>query len=397
MPALEAKKNIYWVGVLDKELRNFDIIMHTDYGTTYNSYLVRGSEKTVLFDTVKEPFFEEHLEHIRQVCDPSEIDYIVVNHTEPDHSGSILKLLEYAPNAKVVAGKVALNYLSEIFNAPFPSIMVTEKDTLDIGGMTLQFISAPMLHWPDSTYTYIPQAKALFTCDSFGCHFADERVFNDLIDTDFSESYQYYYDNIIGPYAHPSMANALKKIEPLEIELIANGHGPVLRKDIPHYIELYHKWSAPVVRENKQVVIAYASCYGYTKMLAEKIAEGIRHAGIDNLKVLDLETTDLEEAGKQLQQADGFLLGSPTLVADALPPVWQMLTYINPIIQKGRFAGAFGSYAWGGEAVPNLLHRMEKLNLKLPVEGYRVKLKPSDEQLQEAFVYGENFAKAMLE
>ena len=378
MPALEAKKNIYWVGVLDKELRNFDIIMHTDYGTTYNSYLVRGSEKTVLFDTVKEPFFEEHLKHIRQVCDPSEIDYIVVNHTEPDHSGSILKLLEYAPNAKVVAGKVALNYLSEIFNAPFPSIMVTEKDTLDIGGMTLQFISAPMLHWPDSTYTYIPQAKALFTCDSFGCHFADERVFNDLIDTDFSESYQYYY-------------------EPLEIELIANGHGPVLRKDIPYYIELYQKWSAPVVRENKQVVIAYVSCYGYTKMLAEKIAEGIRHAGIENLKVLDLERIDLEEAGKQLQQADGFLLGSPTLVADALPPVWQMLTYINPIIQKGRFAGAFGSYAWGGEAVPNLLHRMEKLNLKLPVEGYRVKLKPSDEQLQEAFVYGENFAKAMLE
>ena len=153
-----------------------------------------------------------------------------------------------------------------------------------------------------------------------GVIFADERVFNDLIDTDFSESYQYYYDNIIGPYAHPSMANALKKIEPLEIELIANGHGPVLRKDIPHYIELYQKWSAPVVRENKQVVIAYASCYGYTKMLAEKIAEGIRHAGIDNLKVLDLETTDLEEAGKQLQQADGFLLGSPTLVADALPP-----------------------------------------------------------------------------
>lgn len=236
MPALEAKKNIYWVGVLDKELRNFDIIMHTDYGTTYNSYLVRGSEKTVLFDTVKEPFFEEHLEHIRQVCDPSEIDYIVVNHTEPDHSGSILKLLEYAPNAKVVAGKVALNYLSEIFNAPFPSIMVTEKDTLDIGGMTLQFISAPMLHWPDSTYTYIPQAKALFTCDSFGCHFADERVFNDLIDTDFSESYQYYYDNIIGPYAHPSMANALKKIEPLEIELIANGHGPVL---LQRYSSLY--------------------------------------------------------------------------------------------------------------------------------------------------------------
>ncbi len=188
------------------------------------------------------------------------------------------------------------------------------------------------------------------------------------IDTDLSESYQYYYDNIIGPYAHPSMANALKKIEPLEIELIANGHGPVLRKDIPHYIELYQKWSAPVVRENKQVVIAYASCYGYTKMLAEKIAEGIRHAGIDNLKVFDLETTDLEEAGKQLQQATDFYWGRPLWWRMHYLLYGRCLTYINPIIQKGRFAGAFGSYAWGGEAVPNLLHRMEKLNLKLPVE-----------------------------
>ena len=150
----------------------------------------------------------------------------VVNHTEPDHSGSILKLLEYAPNAKIVAGKVALNYLSEIFNAPFPSITVTEKDTLDIGGMTLQFISAPMLQLAGQhLHLYSAWQKHCLHVTALGAILHDERVFNDLIDTDFSESYQYYYDNIIGPYAYPSMANALKKIEPLEIELIANGHG----------------------------------------------------------------------------------------------------------------------------------------------------------------------------
>ena len=182
MGALQAKENIWYVGVQDPGLRVFDIIMHSDHGTSYNSYIVKGTEKTVLFETSKEPFFEEFLANIREVCDPASLDYIVVNHTEPDHTGSMKRLLELAPGATVLGSGTALTFLKEIVNGPFPSRAVTEKDEIDLGGLTMKFLSVPMLHWPDSMYTYIPELKALFTCDSFGCHYADPRVFNDLID-----------------------------------------------------------------------------------------------------------------------------------------------------------------------------------------------------------------------
>ena len=152
MKALQATEHIWWVGALDPDLRIFDIVMRSDYGTTYNSYLLKGSEKTALFETVKEKFFEEHLEKIRQVIDPAQLDYIVVNHTEPDHSGSVAKLLELAPNATVLGSQTAISFLKEIVNKPFRHQAVTEKDQIDLGGLTLNFLSAPMLHWPDHVY-----------------------------------------------------------------------------------------------------------------------------------------------------------------------------------------------------------------------------------------------------
>ena len=157
MGALQAKENIWYVGVQDPGLRVFDIIMHSDHGTSYNSYIVKGTEKTVLFETSKEPFFEEFLANIREVCDPASLDYIVVNHTEPDHTGSMKRLLELAPGATVLGSGTALTFLKEIVNGPFPSRAVTEKDEIDLGGLTMKFLSVPMLHWPDSMYTYIPE------------------------------------------------------------------------------------------------------------------------------------------------------------------------------------------------------------------------------------------------
>ena len=168
MNALQATEHIWWVGALDPDLRVFDIVMRSDYGTTYNSYLLKGADKTALFETVKEKFFEEHLEKIRQAMDPAQLDYIVVNHTEPDHSGSVAKLLELAPNATVLGSQTAISFLKEIVNKPFRHQAVTEKDQIDLGGLTLNFLSAPMLHWPDSMYTWVPEEKALFTCDKIG-------------------------------------------------------------------------------------------------------------------------------------------------------------------------------------------------------------------------------------
>lgn len=397
MPALKITDQLYYVGVQDPDLRVFDIVMESPYGTSYNSYVVKGEAKTVLFETVKLRFFDEFLANLKEVVDLSELDYIVCDHTEPDHSGSYEQLLALCPNATVLGGSTAISFLKEIINQPFPHRVVTEADRIDLGGLTLTFLAVPMLHWPDSIFTYIPELQALFSCDSFGCHYSDPRVFNDLIEGDFEGAYRYYFDNIMGPYASPHMLNALKKIEGLPIQFIGNGHGPVIRSNVQKYIDMYRRWSTPAKKpEDPRVVIAYVSAYGYTKMLGDAIAEGMREKGVSKLEFYDLVTCDVDKARAAVAGSDAFLLGSPTLVGDALPPVWQMLIGLNPVIHRGKPAGAFGCYAWSGEAVPNLQARMEQLKLKVPVPGLRVKLKPSAEQLEQGRQFGRDFAEAIL-
>ena len=397
MSAIKAMDDLWWVGVEDHDLRVFDIVMHSDWGTSYNAYAVRGAEGVALFETVKEKFFDEYLQNLKEVCSLDEVKYIVVGHTEPDHSGSLEKLLELTPNATVVGSATAITFLKEIVNKPFASRAVKEGDTIDLGGRTLTFLSVPFLHWPDSMYTYIPEMKALFTVDSFGCHYADDRVFNDLIDGDFTEAYKYYFDCIMGPFK-PFVLKALDKIKGLDIQFIGNGHGPVLRANIPHYLELYRQWAAPVVvpADERRVAIAYVSAYGYTKQLAGVIADALAEGGVKHVELYDLVECDLETARAAVQSADGFLLGSPTLVGDALSPIYEMLVGLNPIIHKGKPAGAFGSYGWSGEAVPKLTAQMQAIGLKLPVEGLKVRFKPSEAQLAEARQFGLDFAAAVL-
>ncbi|WP_419503496.1 FprA family A-type flavoprotein [Candidatus Allofournierella excrementavium] len=397
MSAIKAMDDLWWVGVEDHDLRVFDIVMHSDWGTSYNAYAVRGAEGVALFETVKEKFFDEYLANLKEVCSLDEVKYIVVGHTEPDHSGSLEKLLDLTPNATVVGSATAITFLKEIVNKPFVSRAVKEGDTIDLGGRTLTFLSVPFLHWPDSMYTYIPEMKALFTVDSFGCHYADDRVFNDLIDGDFTEAYKYYFDCIMGPFK-PFVLKALDKIKPLDIQFIGNGHGPVLRANIPHYLELYRQWATPVVvpADERRVAIAYVSAYGYTKQLAGVIADALAEGGVKHVELYDLVECDLETARAAVQTADGFLLGSPTLVGDALPPIYEMLVGLNPIIHKGKPAGAFGSYGWSGEAVPKLTAQMQAIGLALPVEGLKVRFKPSEAQLAEARQFGLDFAAAVL-
>ena len=397
MSAIKAMDDLWWVGVEDHDLRVFDIVMHSDWGTSYNAYAVRGAEGVALFETVKEKFFDEYLQNLKEVCSLDEVKYIVVGHTEPDHSGSLEKLLDLTPNATVVGSATAITFLKEIVNKPFASRAVKEGDTIDLGGRTLTFLSVPFLHWPDSMYTYIPEMKALFTVDSFGCHYADDRVFNDLIDGDFTEAYKYYFDCIMGPFK-PFVLKALDKIKPLDIQFIGNGHGPVLRANISHYLELYRHWATPVVvpADERRVAIAYVSAYGYTKQLAGVIADALAEGGVKHVELYDLVECDLETARAAVQTADGFLLGSPTLVGDALPPIYEMLVGLNPIIHKGKPAGAFGSYGWSGEAVPKLTAQMQAIGLALPVEGLKVRFKPSEAQLAEARQFGLDFAAAVL-
>ncbi len=398
MAAIKARDSIWSVGVMDRKLRVFDIIMETKHGTTYNSYLIRGSEKTALVECVKDKFFSEWIDNIREVCDPSEIDYIVLNHTEPDHSGALARFLSLAPNAEVLAGNTAITFLGELLNKPFKSRAVGEKDIIELGGFQLHFIPAPMLHWPDTQFTYIPQLKALFSCDMFGCHHADPLAFNDLIkDTEsFSDAYRYYFDNIMGPYKNPHVLRALDKIEPLPLEFIGTGHGPILRTNIQHYLQLYRKWSTPNQSTEKTVAMVYVSAYGYTRELADTIRQSLHDNGITQVESFDLVEDNMQSAQSALAAADAILLGSCTMLGDALPPIYESILCLNPVCQRGKLAGAFGCYAWSGEAVPNLTARFEQLHMTIPVEGLRVRLKPSAENLQQARDFGKAFAEALL-
>lgn len=400
MKYLEIKNNIYWVGALDPNLRVFDIIMYTPYGTSYNSYVVKGSNKTAVFETVKAQFFDEYLERLNSLgINPSEIDYIVVDHTEPDHAGSVSKLLKLAPKAKVVGSKIAIDFLKDIVNEDFDHIVVNHGDTLSLGDKTLEFISAPFLHWPDSMYTYIPEDKALITCDSFGSHYSCKEVFNDLVpkEEDYMEALRYYYDCIFGPYK-PYVLKGIEKIKDLDIDLICPGHGPVLR-DNPHKIvDLYKEWSTPETKntESKKVTLCYVSAYGYTKELAENIAEGIKSNHKVDVKLFDMVHAKLEDVLVEIADSDGILLGSPTLVGDLLPPIRDILTNLNPIVHGGKYAAAFGSYGWSGEAVPNIENRLEELKMKIFGPGMTIKFKPSDNEIEKAKKFGDDFASFMF-
>ncbi len=393
--AIEIKENLYWVGVRDYNIEVFDIIMHTKNGTTYNSYLLKGSEKTALIEICKEEFFDEFIERISSVCDIKDIDYVITNHTEPDHSGSITKLIELNKDIVVNGSAVALNFLSEIAHVPFKKCIVKEGDTLSLGNYILEFISTPHLHWPDSQMTYCKQLKTIFTCDMFGSHFASEELFNDLVTKDFSGDYKYYYDAIFGPFK-PYVLSAIQKIEMLDFDVILNGHGPILRKDIKKYIDLYKEWSKPHKNEKPMVVIPYVSAYGYTKKLADEIRRGVLSVGNIECLEYDLVTDDMNDVKEKVEVCDGVLFGSPTILSDALPPVMEVVNVLNPIIHKGKLTGAFGSFGWSGEAVENIASRLKSLKLDIPVGTYKVRFNPVGEDLSNAYEYGKNFAEAVV-
>ncbi|MFA7148716.1 MAG: FAD-dependent oxidoreductase, partial [Syntrophomonadaceae bacterium] len=404
MQAIKMKDDVYWVGVRDPELRIFDLVMTTDYGTSYNAYLIKGKEKTALIEVCEDKFFDEYVDKIKPLVNIAEIDYLIMNHTEPDHSEAVARLLDLAPNLTVFASQTALQFLKEISNRNFVSHEVKDGEELDLGGKTLRFINAPFLHWPDTIYTYLVEDKILFTCDSFGSHYPDERLFNDLMESDFADSYKDYFDAIIGPFK-PYVLEALEKIADLPLDMVAPGHGPVLRKDIDKYIDLYRQWSQPPVagdRERPKIVLAYISIYGFTKMLADMLAEGVSTIGDFDIQTFSLVEDKLEDdelldrIAAAIAEADGLLLGSNTVNGDALPQVWRLLGRLSPITHGDKVAMAFGAYGWSGEAVPSIENRLRALRMKV-LPGYRVNFKPSERNLEDAFNLGMDFARAVLE
>lgn len=396
MGATKIVQGVSWVGAHHPDLRVFDVIMNTQWGTSYNSYLVQGTEKTVLVDTVKEAFVDDLISNINEIGDVSAIDYIVCNHTEPDHSGALEKILKLSPNAVVVCSKSASIFLRNIMNRDFECIVVTDGDTLELGGKTLRFISAPFLHWPDSIFTYVEQDAILLSGDVFGYHFSAQNVFDDLteLSNEMVISQKYYFDVIMGPFKK-YVLDAVAKIRGLRIDVIGPSHGPVLRAAPWDAVDRYEAWSKDIldVNEIKKVYVGYVSCYGYTKTLAMTIAQVARDAGLD-VEIEDVSNVDPEVSAAKIHASDAFAMGSPTLNRDALKPVWDVLTSISPIIVKGKKAAVFGSFGWSGEAVRYLAERLRCVGADV-VGTCSARLKPDDKEIDDARKLGKQIVDAL--
>lgn len=389
MSTIKITDSVDWIGVFDPDLRVFDIIMETKRGTSYNSYLVRG-EKTAVIETVKAPFTQEYLNNIRSLVDPTTIDYIILNHMEPDHTGALAALLEIAPQARVVVSKTGEQYVNNIINRDLSPLKMDDSDAIDLGGKTLRFVFAPFLHWPDTMFTYLVEEGILFPCDVFGCHFYDPRLFNDLVD-DFGDEFGYYFHTIMRPFKE-KMREALTKIRGFDIKIIAPSHGPVLRKDPWSYYEKYVQWATEPA-DGKRAVIAFVSAYGNTRALAGAIAEGLQESGVI-VEVVDVAQKDLDIVPlvDKVERAHALIVGSPTVNGDAVAPVWHFLASLATIRLRGKIGGAFGSYGWSGEATKMIEDRLISLRLKVPVEGVRAKLVPSAEELEKARLFGRRIA-----
>jgi NADH oxidase (H2O-forming) len=403
MKKLEMKKNdvlkvsdsVKWIGVLDFDIVTFDVVMETKYGTTYNSFFIDAEKKTII-DTVKEKFWDTYLAKIKAVVDPAEIEYIIVNHTEPDHSGNIRNLLNIAPKAKVVGSGNAIRYLKDMIGPEFPHMVIKHGQSLDLGNKTLQFIGAPNLHWPDTIYTYLKEDKVLFTCDSFGCHFCHEEMFDDKVGN-FDDAFRYYFDVILKPFSK-FMLKAIEKIKPLEIAVVCPGHGPILRTHWERYIEVSREYAAEAVLypKKRRVYIPYVSAYHKTGLIAEKIAEGIRSSGDVEVEVQDIENVSIGELDEQITRSSAILVGSPTINQNILIQVYKLFALINPLRDKGKLAGAFGSYGWSGENKQMIESNLRNLKLNFFEEGVFVKFTPDEEDQQRCLNYGKAFGEALF-
>ena len=393
MSAIQLAPGVHWIGAIDRDLRVFDVIMKAEQGTTYNSYLVKGSKSCALIETVKAKFYDSYLSTIKTLVDPAQIDYIVMNHTEPDHSGSLENVLAEAQSAKVVASKSGATFVKGILNRDIDVQMVGDGDSIDLGGVTLEFIQAPFLHWPDTMFTFVREHGVLFPCDFLGSHFADEKMFDDQVD-DFAHARSYYFDHIIRPFKEFAV-RAMDKIEDLPIQIIAPSHGPILRTDIHKYVEEYRSWCAvPHKSEKPRVLVFYASSYGNTRRMAESIADGCRKAG-GEVNLFDLEVTDAISILDEVEAADALAVGSLTINGDAVKPVWDFLSSLATIKLKGKAAAAFGCYGWSGEAVKFMEERFKALKLKVPVEGVRAQMMVTQQDLEACMELGEKLTQSV--
>ncbi|MGP1471727.1 MAG: FprA family A-type flavoprotein [Schwartzia sp. (in: firmicutes)] len=376
MQAIEIRPNLYWLGAIDWSMRSFHGYA-TSRGSSYNAYLI-VDDKITLIDTVKRPFVGEFLSRIASVIDPAKIDYIVSNHAEPDHSGSIPLLLPHCPNAKIYTSDpqglkaLAARYGNLAYEA------VKTGDTLSLGQRTLRFVATPMLHWPDSMVTYCPEEKILFSNDAFGQHLASNRLFDDENDLSvvMAEAKK-YYANILMLYGRQAQA-ALKAVRALDLEMIAVGHGVLWRSHIEDILSSYETWSAGELEE--RAVVVFDSMWGSTETLARTITDAFTARKIP-VSYFDLRVDEISDAITEVLTSKYLAVGSPTLNNQMMPNVAAFLCYLKGFVPKGRQAFAFGSYGWGGQSIAQVEAELRAAGCDICRPMVRVANVPTEAQL----------------
>ncbi len=385
---IQLKEGVYWVGAVDWDIKNFHGYI-THRGTTYNSYLL-VSDKIALVDTVKAPFYETMLRHIKEIVDPTKIDYIISSHAEPDHSGSLAKFYrEEAPQAEIIATAHGQRIITK-YHGEIPITTTKEKPEVKLGGKTISFVPIPMAHWPDSMVSYIPEDKLLLSNDAFGQHIASAGRFNDEVDRDelWQEALT-YYANILMPL-NRSVGRALKALDGVDIDMIAPGHGVIWRKDIGDILSKYTSWVAGETKE--KVVIAYDSMWMSTQNLAYAIAEGVGSEGVD-CKVFNLTKRHRSDVMAAILEAKAVLVGSPTLNNNIFPPIASFLAYMRGLKPMNKFGAGFGSYGWAGGATKLVEERMQLAGIEIMETDIDVAFKPTDDEWRTAYEFGVKVAK----
>ncbi|MGI0486340.1 diflavin flavoprotein [Pantanalinema rosaneae CENA516] len=360
---------------LDWDRDRFDIEFALTNGTTYNSFLIQG-EKVALIDTSHAKFQQLYLDTLRGKIDPTKIDYLIISHTEPDHSGLVKEVLELAPQAIVVGAKVAIQFLEDLIHQPFERKIVKNGDRLDLGnGHVLEFVSAPNLHWPDTIFTYDHKTQILYTCDAFGMHYCDDDTFDEkleLLEADF----QTYYDCLMGPNAR-SVLSALKRMGDLgEIRLIATGHGPLLQHHVPELVGRYREWSQAQAKAETLVVVFYVSEYGDSDRLAQSIANGIGKTGVA-VDLVDLRTVDTQEVRGLVDLASGIVIGMPPQSGDYAAQTHALL---STILASTHAKQAFGLFETGGgddESVYPLRNKFQEAGIVEAFQPILIKETPT--------------------
>lgn len=353
MKAIQLKKDIWWVGGIDWDLRNFHGYL-TQRGSTYNAYLIID-EKITLIDNVKSYLFDEMIARISDVIDPARIDILIQNHVEMDHSGGMPAMMKLLPNATIYTNANCIKGLKAHYKQDWNFHEIKSGDSINIGSRDLSFLTTPMVHWPDNQFTYCPQEKLLFSNDAFGQHIASsERLAKDFPFSIVMEEAKKYYANIVLPYSK-QVQKVLEAAAPLQIEMIAPSHGLVWTEHIPQILEAYKDWAFNVANP-KQALVIYDTMWKSTQMMAFAIADAFENLGI-KAKMLNLQTNHISDIMTDVMDAHYICVGSPTLNSSILPTVAAFLYYLKGLSPKDRVGLAFGSYGWGGQSIP-ILHQL---------------------------------------